>query len=145
MQSIEKERMEAHILNTVPETECEVFNMDALPADFRWEKKDKIFTINGIMFDVSKKKIINGSVYLYCIKEKKEMEILQDLTLKVSSDDYTGKPLHLSISQECILTGELVMQIPPPEKDKINKTIPDLLKRFNNIIIPPPRPCQFNG
>lgn len=131
--------MEAYILRTIPEIDCEVFRLDSIQDIITWEKTDEIFTLNEQLFDVSKKKVINGKVYLYCIKEKREMEIMHDLTLKISSDDYSGKFLHITPGQDCIIPEERKYQHETVIIAPLQKLQPGLPDHISNILIPPPR------
>jgi hypothetical protein len=131
--------VEAHILNTIPEKECEVIIPGETKGNFKWDKKDEIFTLNGVMYDVSNKKTVDGKVYLYCIKEEKEMEILFDLTLKISSDDYNGKHFSQPFTEECILLNkEEPNKITDPSIVFPPMNI-SIIQQEGNIIVPPPR------
>ena len=93
------------------------------------------------MYDVAKKRTVNGNVYLYCIKEKTEMQMLNDLSLKITiCDEETGKNTNLIFSEECIIKNkEESTLFLPYSCNKFLKYFFPLMQRGKDILLPPPR------
>lgn len=137
----ETEKIEQHILSTLPENECEIINLTLNADKIYWEKEGEIFILNGVMYDVAKTKNINGNIYGYCITEKKEVEIMLDYSLKISSAGHNETDFDLSFSPEFILQNNKANIKNPLEYSlaisSIYKT--PLTQRGKDIILPPPR------
>jgi hypothetical protein len=138
---LEKEKLEAHILRNVPENECEIIKLSDTNGDFHWEKQDEIFYLDNVMYDVTKKKIINGEVYLYCIKETKEIELLDDLSLKITGTCDGDKAYNFIESDEYIVTWNDNIRSEVPQEPAYSRYLIVPLKQVKNIILPPPRPA----
>ena len=136
---LEKEKLEAHVLGNVKDNECEVINLSTA-SNIYWEEKNETFTLDGIMYDIAHTKVVNGTVYVYCITENKETQIINDLTLKYCNDDFCGKPIKLSFSEDYILQ-QLPEQknINPIKKEYALLASNPTSKISKDIIIPPPR------
>lgn len=139
---LEKETLEAHILRNVPESDCEIINLTENPENFYWEKQDEIFYLDGVMYDVTRKKIIDGNVYLYCIKETKEMELLDDLSLKISGESEGNKAYCFIETDEYTTTCKVNVNILLPlVPSSFSRYINETVTQVKNIHIPPPRPA----
>ena len=60
--------MESNFLKSLPESELEEINYTDNQSVIYWQEDDEDFIFNSRLYDVAKKKTINGIVYLYCIK-----------------------------------------------------------------------------
>ena len=141
VKDLEKEKLEAKILMELPESECEIINLANRSGNYHWEKPGSIFILDGEMYDVSKKKIVNGNVYFYCIKETKEMEILDDLTLQISTSCEGNMAYALSTTDDFIMTGFIMLAALPPAPRIIGTpTLSMPVDRPSDILVPPPRP-----
>lgn len=86
-----KEAAEERLFNTLNDSQFEL--IDAASNGLEWEEEDKEFSLNGQMYDVAKKEVVNGKTILYCLNDKKEEELLNNLTktIKDSTDNSSGK------------------------------------------------------
>lgn len=137
----EKEKMEQHILNTMPESECEIINLTANADRIHWEEAGAVFILNGIMYDITKKKNSGGNIYAYCITEKKEIEMLKDCSLKFNSSGDGTAMLSFAFSAEYMLQhNKSNIKSPLPCSLPVSSvyTTP-LTQRSNDILLPPPR------
>lgn len=137
----EKEKIEQHILSTLPENECEIINLTANADRIHWEEAGAVFILNGVMYDITKKKITGGNTFAYCITEKKEMQLLADCSLKFNSTGDGTAMLNLAFSAEYILQHDksnikvlLTHSLPVSTV----YTTP-LTQRGKDILLPPPR------
>ena len=93
-QSVQKEVIKEKILSQLKEDELEIISVSDNHKQIYWEEEGKEFLFNGEMYDVVKRKIINGKVVLYCINDKKEKELVDNynlITKHNSSSDKKGK------------------------------------------------------
>lgn len=76
----------------LPEDSFISISLEDNKASIRWEEPGKEFSLHGEMFDVAKIEKKNGKIILYCLNDKKEEQVLADLsrTLKTSTDDALG-------------------------------------------------------
>ncbi len=137
----ETEKIEHHILSTLPENECEIINITLNADKIHWEKEGEVFILNGVMYDVAKTENINGNMYGYCITEKKEMEIMLDYSLEISNAGHSVTDFDLAFCPEFILQNNKA-NIKKPlvyslAISSIYKT--PLTQRGKDIIVPPPR------
>ncbi len=137
----ETEKIEHHILSTLPENECEIINITLNADKIHWVKEGEVFILNGVMYDVAKKKKIDGNIYCYCITEKKEMEIMFDYSLKISGAGHSITDFDLTFSPEFIIQNNKAnIKVPLPCSLAISSTYSTpLTQRGNDIILPPPR------
>jgi hypothetical protein len=137
----EKERLEQRILSTMPESECEIINLTANAGQIQWEKAGAVFILNGVMYDITKKKILNGIIYAYCITEQKEMEMVADCSLKFHSAGDGAAVLNLAFSAEYMLqNNESNIKTPLPCSLPVSSAyITALTQRGKDILLPPPR------
>jgi hypothetical protein len=137
----EKEKIEYYILSTLPESECETINLTANADRIHWEEAGEVFILNGVMYDITKKKITGGNTYAYCITEKKEMEMLADSSLKFNSAGDGTAMLNLAFSAEYMLQhNKSNIKTPLPCSLPVSSvyTTP-LTQRSKDILLPPPR------
>jgi hypothetical protein len=137
----EKEKIEQHILSTLPESECVIINITANADRIHWEEAGEVFILNGVMYDITKKKKSGGNIYAYCITEEKEMEMLADCSLKFNSTGDGTAILNLAFSAEYMLQhNKSNIKTPPACSLPVSSvyTTP-LTQRSNDILLPPPR------
>ena len=141
MQNGEKEKLEQRILSSLPESECEIINLTANAEYIYWEVAGEVFILNGVMYDVTKKKNIGGNIFAYCITEEKEMEMVADCSLKLKSTGDGVAEFNLSFSAEYILQkNQSNIQTPLPHSlPVISIYTTPLAQRSKGIILPPPR------
>jgi hypothetical protein len=92
-QYIIKEEMEREMLKKIPESSLEVFIAGQYGDRIEWREKDKEFSIDGVLYDVARIKRSGGRTFLYCINDKKEKQLLDDLVKAVdkNQDNKRGK------------------------------------------------------
>ena len=79
--------MERQVLSTVPEKECEIFDLADNNTNVEWTENGQAFYLDGIMYDVVKNHTDkNGKKKVYCIKETEEMKLIYDISLKISQN-----------------------------------------------------------
>ena len=64
-----KEAAEEQILSTVNQNQLEQINEAENNNAIVWEEEGKEFSLNGQMYDVAKKEIVNGKAVLYCLND----------------------------------------------------------------------------
>lgn len=137
----EKEKIEQHILSTLPESECQLINLTANAGNIHWEETGEVFILNGVMYDVTKKKNIGGNIFAYCITEEREMEMVADCSLKLKSAGNGAAYINLTFTSEYILQkNKSTIKTPLPHSLPLTflYTIP-LAQGIKQIILPPPR------
>jgi hypothetical protein len=98
-QHLIKERMEKELLSRIPESSLELIIAENYGNKIVWEEKNKEFSIDGVLYDVAKIKKTGGKTYLYCINDKKEKELLDNLVKAVrSSSENSNSNKHSSNS-----------------------------------------------
>ena len=89
----QKEAIKEKIFQNLKDEELQSISLSD-NQNIYWEEDGKEFLLNGEMYDVVKRKIINGKVVLYCINDKKEKELVDNynlITKHNSSSDKNGK------------------------------------------------------
>ena len=79
----------------LPESSLEIIDADINKNNIEWEEEGKEFYLHGEMYDVARVKKINGKTLIYCLNDKKEEQVLQDLAKAVQSgsdQNNNGKP-----------------------------------------------------
>ena len=80
-----KESIKEKLLATIPEASLDIIDAGINKNDIEWEEEGKEFYLHGLLYDVAAIKIINGRTLIYCLNDKKEEQLLQDLAKAVSS------------------------------------------------------------
>ena len=139
-----KEEAEEQLLSSLHNDQLELINETANQQDIEWEEKDKEFYLHGQLYDVAKKEIVNGKTILYCLNDKKEEQLLNDLakTIKANADNNSAnkdgkQTIKLQLSDFTILTTNslsnnlfVVQQYP-----ELTVSIYTVIKK---VITPPP-------
>ena len=79
--------MEKELLTSIPESSLELIIEEQYGDKLVWEKRNKEFSIDGVMYDVAHIKKTGSKTYLYCINDKKEKELLDNLVKAVRSSN----------------------------------------------------------
>ena len=111
-----------------------VIDYSVQSAHMQWIEAGEAFFLNGVMYDVAQKKISNGTLYLYCITENKETEIINDLSLKISNAADSGKDLKLAFTDIFVVASPENLAALPVFKDLFNLTL-----HHGHMVAPPPR------
>jgi len=87
-----KEQAEAQLLLTINDNQFEQINADDNRDNIVWEEEGKEFLFNGQLYDVGKKKIINGKTILFCLNDKKEEQLIEEMNRKekANADNTSG-------------------------------------------------------
>ena len=78
--------MEREMLKKIPESSLEVFVAEQYGDRIEWREKDREFSIDGMLYDVARIKRSEGKTFLYCINDKKEKELLDNLVKAVDKN-----------------------------------------------------------
>lgn len=141
-----QQKMEQHLLSTIDEKACEKINYTLLQKDIQWEVNGKVFFLSGIMYDVASMKSENGSVYLYCIKETREMEMIGDLSLKLYPTGDHNSYLNDLVFATDYFPARIEMETPFPVVSEIySPYLAKLSDIRKGILLPPPRQLIFKA
>ena len=112
----------------------------------QWEEEGKEFYLHGELFDVAKIKKAAGKTFIYCINDKKEEKLLQDLaqTIKSQTDNNgSGKSgkyeIKFQITDLTIKHLENISVFDPALSYRYFSFDAELLTSFKKIKVPPPR------
>ena len=78
--------MERELLAHVPESSLEVIIAEQVADKIVWEEKNKEFSLDGILYDVARIEKKEGKTFLYCINDKKEEQLLDNLIKAVNKN-----------------------------------------------------------
>ncbi|WP_460560559.1 hypothetical protein [Ferruginibacter profundus] len=81
-----KEQVEEQLLSVVNDDQLEKINVDDNLDKISWEEEGKEFYLNGQMYDVARKEMVNGKTILYCLNDKKEEQLLENMLKKERSN-----------------------------------------------------------
>jgi hypothetical protein len=93
-QSSQKKAIKEIIVGQLKDKELEQISLSDNKHKIFWEEEGKEFSLNGEMFDVVKKKVVNGKTILLCINDKIEQALLDkynSITKHNSSSDKKAK------------------------------------------------------
>jgi len=85
-QYIIKEEVERELLTHIPESSLEVFVAEELGDKILWEEENKEFSIDGVLYDVARIKKSEGKTFLYCLNDKQEKQLLDNLAKAVNAN-----------------------------------------------------------
>jgi len=136
-----KEEMEREMLTLIPESSLEVFVAEELGDKIIWEEANKEFSIDGVLYDIARIKKSEGKTFLYCINDKQERQLLDDLAKAVNAN-HGNKQEKNSIKS---LLADLVCM--NDEERSTIFSVPStyslfnvtLISSFEEINIPPPK------
>lgn len=110
---------------------------------FYWEEENE-FHYDGKMYDVIEKKIMNGCLYITCINDKREKELINHY-IRITKKE-NNKPGNTSSSAQLILSlvfitpdNDLTAMLPVKTNLAAATYQFRLLNRSNDILIPPPQ------
>jgi hypothetical protein len=81
-----KEQAEAQLLSTINNDQFDQINEDDNRDNIIWEEEGKEFSLNGQLYDVAKKEVINGKTIFYCLNDKKEEQLIEEMSKKEKSN-----------------------------------------------------------
>ena len=74
------------MLTRIPESSLEVIVAEELGDKILWQEVNKEFSIDGALYDVARIKKSEGKTFLYCIKDKQEKQLLDNLAKAVNAN-----------------------------------------------------------
>jgi len=140
-QHLIKEKMERELLTRIPGSLLEVIIAEQVADKIVWEEKNKEFSIEGILYDVARIEKKDGKTFLYCINDKKEKQLLDDLAKAVKKDQDNKQGRNniksLLIDMVCMNDKEETKTFSVPSSyTYFNVT---LVSSFEEINSPPPK------
>ena len=122
------------------------YDIDNEKNGFRYFDDDKEFRYNNSMYDIIKKKVVNDTNYFYCINDKKEEILFQNIDLLVKNNLDTNIPAkkHSEAISWLIIKG-LVQDKDRNPLLRITKNIDyfnsddSVLELYYDILTPPPK------
>jgi len=129
------------MLAHIPESSLEVIVAEQVADKIEWEEKNKEFSLNGILYDVARIEKKEGKTFLYCINDKKEKQLLDDLAKAVNKDhdnkQGTNNIKSLLLDLVCMSNEEEIRSFSVPSGySSFNVT---LVSSFEEINSPPPK------
>jgi len=140
-QHIIKEQIEKQLLANIPESSLEIINAEQFADKIEWEEKGKEFSLDGILYDVLRIKKSDGKTFLYCINDKQEKQLLDNLAKAVNANHGNKQEKNniksLLLDLVCMNEeGESGFFSVPSTYSCFNAT---LVSSFEEINIPPPK------
>ena len=138
-----KEEAKEKLLALLPDAALKM--IDANEHEIKWEEEGKEFYLYGQLYDVAKVKIINGKKILYCLNDKKEEQVLKDLSNSVQSgtdQNTNNKPgQHLVKFQlaDFILFTEKITTVYQPARQKHVDGTAAIVYTIKEVNTPPPK------
>lgn len=133
--------MEKELLAHIPESSLEVIIAEEVADKIVWEEKNKEFSLEGILYDVARIEKKAGKTFLYCINDKKEKQLLDNLVKAVNKnhDNKQGRNNIKSILLDLVCMSE--------EEEPVSFSVPlayssfnvTLVSSFEEIHSPPPK------
>ena len=133
--------MEMEVLARIPDSSLEVIVAEELGDKILWQEENKEFSIDGVLYDVVRIKRSEGKTFLYCINDKQEKKLLDDLA-KAVNENHGNKQEKNNIKS--LLVDLVCMN---DEEQSTLFSVPSTYSRFNVILvssfeeinIPPPK------
>ena len=133
--------MERGLLAHIPESSLEVIVSDQVADKIEWQEKNKEFSLDGILYDVARVEKKEGKTFLYCINDKKEKQLLDNLVKAVNKnhDNKQGRNNIKSLLLDLVCMSD--------EEDPKTFSVPSAYSSFNVILVssfeeinsPPPK------
>ena len=101
----QKEAVKEKIFEQLKDEELQIISISD-HQNIYWEEDGKEFILNGEMYDVVKRKMINGKEFLYCINDKKEKALIDNYNLVTKGNADTDKKVKNTIDNSCNLFVE---------------------------------------
>ncbi len=132
--------MEKELLKQIPESSLDVFIAEQYGNSIKWEEEDREFSLNGVLYDVAHIKKTGGQTFLYCINDKKEKQLLDNLVKAVNKnhDNKRGrnmKPVLPDLVFINSIESPTIFSV-SPEYTFLNFP---LVTSYKEISIPPPK------
>jgi len=140
-QFIIKEEMERELLQHIPDSSLEVIIEEEVADNIEWEEDGREFSLDGTLYDVARIEKKEGKTFLYCINDKKEKQLLDNLAKAVGKNhnDKKGRNNIKSLMFDLVYITteeELKTFSYPSTYSYFNVT---LVSSFEEINSPPPK------
>lgn len=124
------------------ESDMDIFVLQELSGKIEWEEEGKEFHLDGEMYDVVKTKEQDGHTILYCLKDKKEKQLLDQLVKLVKDNRKSSRSAKLIKAQ--VNTYEapdtfIQLGLTLPHNQHYCSLTTPLHSSVKEIQVPPPR------
>jgi len=140
-QFIIKEEIERELLSHIPDSSLELVIAEDHADKLDWEEKNKEFSLNGEMYDVVRIEKKDGKTHLYCLNDKKEKELLDNLVKAVNKNSDNKKERN---NVKPVL-ADMIILVPVEPVKTFSDSSPygslsvSPVSSFKEITIPPPK------
>ena len=133
--------MEREMLKQIPESSLEIIVAENFGDKIRWEEKGKEFLLNDELYDVARVELKDGKRYLYCINDKKEKELLDNLVKAVNKNHDTKRARNNIKPVLTDLFFTTTLESPKVFSDSFtyNMVNVSIVSSFKEIKSPPPK------
>jgi len=138
-QHIIKEEIERELLTHIPDSSLELVIVEDHSNNLEWEEEGKEFSLNGDMYDVVRIEVKNGKTYLYCINDKKEKEILNNLVKAVNHDSKKERNGVKPFMTDMIFITSVEPVKPFSDSSPYGSLTVSSISSLKEITIPPPK------
>jgi hypothetical protein len=93
-----KNEFEQKLKSTLPANAYTKFDWNVIKYKVEWEEDGKEFWLNGQLYDVAYKQVVDGKTFLICLSDNKEEQIVEQ-QMKLTANNTcntTGKNSHLT-------------------------------------------------
>ncbi len=80
-----KEQMKEQLMAVMPDSSLEIIDADQNNSSIIWQEDGKEFLMGDQLYDVARISKKNGKILIYCLSDKNEERLLQDLSRAVKS------------------------------------------------------------
>ena len=133
--------MERELLAHIPDSSLEVIVAEDVADKIEWEEKNKEFSLEGTLYDVARIEKKEGKTFLYCINDKKEKQLLDNIVKAVNKnhDNKQNRNNIKSILLDLVCMSE--------EEETVSFSVPSTYSSFNVTLVssfeethsPPPK------
>jgi hypothetical protein len=107
-------------------------------SDISWIETNKEFKYKGNMYDVVKKSIVKDKIYLYCINDTKEKQLIENYNKNHPSKTEKEKRERINISYQFLIPQVLIIHERISKKLKFTQD--DFKYKSCFLLIPSPPP-----
>ena len=139
-----REEMKERLCANLPVSSLELIIQDN--KTISWQEPGREFYLDGRLYDVAMRKMVNGKIWLYCINDKKEGQLVQDIAKMVRSsgdnntDGKTGRQmLKLQLNDYIVHSIEKIIHIAQNEKQQYFDFDASTPSAIAEVTVPPPR------
>ena len=133
--------MEKELLAHIPASSLEVIIAEQFGDRIQWEEKGKEFSLDGILYDVVRINKSDGRTFLYCINDKQEKQLLENLAKAVNANHGNKQEKNniksLLLDSVCFIDEQEPCFFSSPSSYSCFNA--PLVSSFEEINIPPPK------